>query len=468
MKKLSNDCLGACQSTRQRTEMEFPGRAKIISQIESRFEEQGSGILILYGERGMGKTTLLQAVAKKFPSVYYHAVPASGPQQARLFMGQLGEEKWRPAADCRDAFFCLTKRYRQQKVLLIIDEFDCILRADEYFSQELRILLNHGYSDTDFLVILSSSSLGFIANAMGKKLAGCAPLIRGTFKLRALSFSDACLLMKDLEPRDRFAAYALFGGNPLYLSAACGYRGYRQMICGMFFREPGLACECGLRSISGELREPNVYATILYAIASGKTKLNEIHLATGFGRAKISVYLKNLMELDLVEKVYSYGSAPRDDSKKGVYRIANPAVAFWYRFFYDRMGDAQRMQPEEFFDRWIADRLDAFWEHAYADVVAQALCEGKISGLPRIVRCGEWIGKSGEIPVVAVTDEERAIPVFVRPGGERMTAEDAEWYAFSCKKAGLDPEEMLLFSENEEDAAITKNGRVYSFFASVS
>ena len=49
-------------------------------------------------------------------------------------------------------------------------------------------------------------------------------------------------------------------------------------------------------------------------------KLNDIYRHTGFSRAKISVYLKNLMELDLAEKVYSYDTEGRSDTQKGIYR----------------------------------------------------------------------------------------------------------------------------------------------------
>ena len=58
--------------------------------------------------------------------------------------------------------------------------------------------------------------------------------------------------------------------------------------------------------ISIELRELSVYNTILAALASGNNKLNDLFLKTGFSRAKISVYMKNLMAFDVVEKVVSF------------------------------------------------------------------------------------------------------------------------------------------------------------------
>ena len=62
-----------------------------------------------------------------------------------------------------------------------------------------------------------------------------------------------------------------------------------------------------IKWLSEELRETAVYDTILATLADGRHgKLNDMYAHTGFSRAKISVYLKNLMELELVEKVLGY------------------------------------------------------------------------------------------------------------------------------------------------------------------
>ena len=65
--------------------------------------------------------------------------------------------------------------------------------------------------------------------------------------------------------------------------------------------------ELMIKWLSEESRETAVYDTILAMLADGRHgKLNDMYAHTGFSRAKISVYLKNLMELELVEKVLGY------------------------------------------------------------------------------------------------------------------------------------------------------------------
>ncbi|MCM1539002.1 MAG: AAA family ATPase [bacterium] len=447
--------------------MDFSERTDIIEQIERCFEERGSSVLVLYGERGMGKTTLLLQLAKAYNSVYYHAVPASEYQQASLMLHRLHKEHVQPDESdvYHTVFTALTERCKQSKVLFLIDEAEHILKAGEQFSSALRILLNHGYSDTDFLVLLSCSSLSFVANSLGKRLGGCASLIRGIHKLGALSFSDTCAYRNGGTVQECFWAYALLGGNPAYLEAAKAYSSAERMICGLFLDRTGLMHDYGFDCLFGELREFGVYATILYTIARGKNKLNDIHLATGFSRAKISVYLKNLMELDLIEKVYSYGAGPRDDSKKGMYRILNPALEFWYRFLYADRSALSLETPEAFYEERIKPQLLSFMERAYVRVAAQALTEGRVWEKGHIVRCEEWIGKSGEIPVIAITRQGEAIPVFIHYGARPLQVEDTEWYAFCCKKARLTSKNMIIFSEDGQDEEVNARAHVLSLFS---
>ncbi|MDE7238342.1 MAG: AAA family ATPase [Lachnospiraceae bacterium] len=447
--------------------MNFSERANITEQIEQCFEERGGRILVLYGEKGLGKTTLLLQLAETYESVYYHAVPASELQQAHFMLRQFQEERVQPdAKNVYDAVFtALAEHHKQPRVLLMIDESEHILKAGEQFTSALRLLLNHGYSDTDFLVLLSCSSLSFIANSLGKRLGGCAAFIRGIHKLSALSFSDTCTYLEGRPAQECFPLYALLGGNPSFLDAARDCFTTKQLVCSLFLEKKGTMREYGLTCLSGELREFGVYSTILYTVARGKQKLNDIHLATGFSRAKISVYLKNLMELDLIEKVYSYGAGPRDDSKKGLYRILNPALEFWYRFLFAEQSALISEDAEAFYEKRIQPQLQPFWERAYARAVAQALLEGRVWERGHIVRCEEWIGKSGEIPIVAITRQEEAIPVFVHYGTQPLNVADTEWYAFCCKKARLTSKNMIIFSEDEQDEAVHERAHVMSLFS---
>jgi len=51
-----------------------------------------------------------------------------------------------------------------------------------------------------------------------------------------------------------------------------------------------------------ELRETAVYNTIIEAVALGNTKLNDIFQTTQIAKNKLTVYLKNLIDLGIVRR----------------------------------------------------------------------------------------------------------------------------------------------------------------------
>ena len=192
-----------------------------------------------------------------------------------------------------------------------------------------------------------------------------------------------------------------------------------------------------------ELREPGVYNTILTAMARDCNKLNDIFRHTGFSRAKISVYLKNLMELDLVEKVYSYDTEGRANAQKGIYRIANAYVRFYFRYLFPNQSMLQQLEPETFYDKKIAPSFDLYVEETY-----RKICREQLNREYRVV--GEWLGKTGNIDVVA-SDGQGHVGTAACVYSKAMKYEDYEWLLFSMKKAKLHCEDIRLFCDKGFD-----------------
>ena len=437
--------------------------SRIYRTIEAAQDKPGSGILVFYGEAGLGKTSLLLSVKEKYPfSKYYQAIPASSVQQA-VFMQEalfatsnltVDAANAALGANVYDRIFdhIAKERTLGKRQILIFDEFDYLLKADDLFMTSLQKLLSGAFGRNEFLVILCTSSLGFVAGTMSKKMGRSALLIQGLLKVKEFSFSQMSQMAGDLSYTEQFYRYALMGGRPFPYQVSMRYSTMRDMIIGMFLQNDGLFYDYGIRYISEHLREPGVYATILYLIANGHTKLNDLYLLSGFSRAKISVYLKNLIELDLVEKVYSYDASPRDDSLKGVYRICNPMVNFWYRFIYARKNQLQVMQLDAFFDEYIMNELSEYLEFYYAQIASQMILEGRIAAASSVKKCDEWVGKSGDIPIIASPEQ----------GGGRFGADTIcaftsrtamidEAFLTECsqrlKKASLKPKTVILFTE---------------------
>lgn len=437
--------------------MEFPGMLRILKTIETAKEKSGSGILVFYGEQGLGKTSLLLSLLNKYPyAKYYQAVPASSVQQA-LFMREalIGSKGLkRSEYTTYDAIFeKLSKDHHMDgRQVLIFDEFDYLLKADDTFMNSLIGLLSGAYGQREYLVILCTSSLGFVAGTMSKKMGRAALMIQGLLKMKEFGFEDMVNMSDKLSKTEVFYRYALMGGRPFPFQVSMKYESMRDIIIGMFLRRDGLFYDYGIKYISEQLREPGVYATILYLIANGNTKLNDLYALSGFSRAKISVYLKNLIELDLVEKVYSFGASPRDDSLKGVYRISNPMVNFWFRFLYENRSRLDVMDEETFFDKYIMNDLSEYLEFYYGLVASQLMTAGKVAAAADIRKCSEWVGKTGDIPVIGIPADgggrkgSETVCAFMSRA-KKIDADYIENCALILKKASLKPRTVIIFSE---------------------
>ena len=200
--------------------------------------------------------------------------------------------------------------------------------------------------------------------------------------------------------------------------------------------------------IAAELRELSVYETILYYIASGYDKLNELHLKTGYSRAKISVYMKNLGTFHIVEKETSFETGGWENTKKGVYRIKDNYVNFWFRFVYPHLSELYMMSPEQFYDAYITSGIDEYLERYFKEVCMEYVGLLNLIGkLPmKISKMGTWIGKEGNIDIIAQNSVRENIVGYCNWNQPEFTMEMKEELLKSMKQAKIDAKYFFLFS----------------------
>ena len=83
--------------------------------------------------------------------------------------------------------------------------------------------------------------------------------------------------------------------------------------------------------------------------------------------------MKNLAAFDIIQKVVSFETGGWENTKKGVYRIRDNYVNFWFHFIYPHLSDLYMTRPEEFYDRYIAPGLDAYLSRYFVEVCMEYL-----------------------------------------------------------------------------------------------
>lgn len=419
----------------------FTGRNAELKYLNQYYEKDGSQLLIVYGSKGVGKTRLLQEFCKDKKWCYYLARACADREQRWQWAGELreGNQEIVKYPEYEELFETAILSDETDKQILVIDEFHHMVKADDSFFEKLVSFLKNRESDQPVMIVLCTSASGWVENSLIGKIGALAASIDGFLKIKELSFEEISLLFGEYSFQDRICIYAVLGGIPGYwLNFSPSLSVRENVIQNVLGKESRLYEEMSL-FMDQELREPGVYNTILTTLARDCNKLNDIYRHTGFSRAKISVYLKNLMELDLVEKVYSFETAGWENAQKGIYRIKNPYVKFYYKYLFANQSMLQVISPEEFYDKKIADSFERFTEETY-----RRICREMLGKEYRTV--GEWLGKTGSIDVVA-TDNTGTLCIAMCSYASQMKTEDLEWLLFSMKKAKLSATDIRLYCE---------------------
>ena len=418
----------------------FLGRKKDLKFLEDNISAQDNKLLVIYGHKGVGKSSLMLRFAKDRSYYYYSSRTCSETEQIML---------WSREMNCRaenfDDVFSAMKAPEDGKLLVVIDEFQNILKYSENFMNSVVSLVK---SELPVMVVLLSSSISFVETDFVPRIGSMAMSINSFYKLAELNFMDCVNYFKDYTTRQCMEVYSLLGGIPAYWNAFDPALDVKENVIRNVLSPRGfLYCE-GERIVSAELRELNVYSTLLNSLAEGRIKLNELHVHSGFSRAKISVYLKNLMERELVEKVFSYDNASGINAKKGIYRIALRFLEFYYRFMFAKKSALESMDAVQFYDNCIEPEIKSFHQGNFCRVCSEYLdILNQNNMLPiKASSFGEWVGKKGTIDIVMQDEEGENLLAFCDWEKEIIDMDMLNSCMETAKEARLSADHLYLFA----------------------
>lgn len=430
------------------------GRSREIQYLQKLYEKSGSHLVVLYGQRGVGKTRLVREFTEDIPCFYHACRDASEREQQFQWGKELGEKgvvmgefpAWQE-------LFAGSLQGLSGKQILILDEFQYLIKGSTAFMDELVSFVEDRAGKQDLLVVMVSSAAAWVENSMIRKMGKGALRLSGLLKIRPLGFFELREAFPGYSADQAFGLYAVLGGSPGLWQCMSPAKNLKENICETILSPTGaLSGECR-RILSEELRELSVYQTILSAIAGGRHKLNDIYEYTGFSRAKISVYLKNLMELELIEKVFSYDTEGREHVQKGLYRICNHFIHFTFTYLYPNASRLEEVSPQNFYDRDIVPGFRKYMSRTFREVCREYVVREAARGqFPFVISSmGEWAGKAGDIDFIAQSSEGETLLAVCQCEREKFPYEDYEWLLFLAKQAKLRADHIWLFTDRGFD-----------------
>lgn len=442
-------------------------KAAYIKELESYYQQSGNQFVVVYGRKDCRKEELMKAFAADKKCFYYRCRQASAQDQLRM----MGEEITRQfdvrlQTNTYDEYFNRIKSGDASKLVVIIDEAQYAVKKDESFLKSILKLKAKRLYPGPVLIILASSSIVWVEQELRDTLGGEAKRINGMLKVEEMNFLEVVRAFPALPVSECIRIYGAIGGVPGYMEVWNPRTSFKDNICRLVLTEGGYLFDGAQQLISSELRELSVYNTILSAIAQGKNKLNDLFLETGYSRAKISVYMKNLSHFDIVEKVVSFETGGWENAKKGVYQIKDTFINFWFKFIFPHLSDLYLLTPSAFYDRYIANELDAYLDRYFRNVCMEYLqLLNQLGRVPfSIHKMGTWVGKAGNIDIIAQSSDRQNIVGLCNWGKPQLTMKMCEDMYESMQKARISSEHFYLFSAKAFEPGLVEYVRKDSRF----
>lgn len=395
----------------------FVGRSEELALLNDCFTSDRAELAIVYGRRRVGKTELLVEACRGRAHVFSASREAPMSEQLRAFSREMFAAG-APAGRYLDSYQSWEDAFRdipnlpvEGKKIVVIDEFPYLVKADPSLPSVLQNIWDAVLCRADVALILCGSAMSFIEKEL---LAEKNPLYgRATVLLKVLPlpYTDAGAFFPAYSAAERIGAYAIVGGVPHYLlqfdpSLPLGENVKRSILR----RGAALYSETEFL-MRQEFRETAVYNALIQAIALGATQLNEIAQKTMVPAQKASVYLKNLIEVGLVEREYPVGAGLQERAKgqRGLYRISDPFFRFWYAFVFGNLTALEAGDAEGVWRYEVEPELNAFIAMPFEQICRDwMIAQNRAGELPfRCREVGRWWNDCDEIDVLALSSRGR-------------------------------------------------------------
>ena len=392
--------------------MNFLGREKEILDLEKEYARDG-GLVVIYGRRRIGKTTLIKQFIKSKTAFYFLATKEVESQSMKRFAGVIarttGNSVMQKAAfsDWLDLFQAVADYKPNEKKVLVIDEFPYLVKVNDSFPSILQNAWDEILKDSNVMLILCGSlismmkkhALSYESPLYGRRTAQMriAPLPFTTvYENQKLSFEEAA------------EQYSITGGVPKYMEFFSDGQPLYEQIKENVLSKNGFLYEEPNFLLTDEVQVPTNYFSIIKVIADGNHKLGTIAGILGLETSALTPYLKTLSELGFIEKQVPVTEKNAEKTRKGLYFISDNFLRFWFRYVYPYKGELELDNTQISLDELDKDFKEKFVAFAYEDICKEIfarLCSDKAIDFTPSKIGSYWLNdKSGntQIDVMAV------------------------------------------------------------------
>ncbi len=394
---------------------QFIDRISEIETLESEYNRKGSSLVIMYGRRRVGKTTLISEFIKDKPALFFLASEESEAQNRNAFKDKAAdflESELLKNADIKNwevIFKTIADTSFDSKPVIVIDEFQYIGKSNPAFPSIFQRIWEETLKNKPVMVILCGSLISMMES---QTLSYNSPLYgrrTAQIRLKQIPFRYYQEFFPGKNRRELIEMYSVTGGVPKYIELFSEtddiYKSIQRCVLnrsGYLYDEPHFL-------LQQEVTEIGSYFSIIKAIAAGNSKLSAISTVLEIKSTGLTKYLKTLIDLDILEREVPVTEENPEKSKKGLYRIKDNYIRFWFAFVYPNMSFIESGNSSIVMNKIRKGLISGHTAFVYEDVCRERMWDLNAEDCwPfHFSKIGRWWDGKNEIDIAAIDPEEK-------------------------------------------------------------
>ena len=387
----------------------FIGRKQELRTLEKLQKKDEFQMLVVYGRRRVGKSTLLRKFTSDKRAVFYTAVRCGAQRNLELLSRRVLEvlAPGMPAATfpSYEALFAFIDRAaHSERLVFVIDELPCLVEQEPSLLSILQKAMDTAWLSGRLFLILCGSSVSMKNDVLSEK----SPLFgRRTAQLEIQPFPywDAAGFVPAFSAEEKAICYGVTGGVAGYLALFDDRRSLDENLIELFFDGNGRLLEEPENLLAREFTNVAAYSAIIGAVAAGCTRLKQIAGMTRFEPSRAAHAVQKLCAAGILRRELAI--MEELNRKKARCRLADSMFRFWHRFIPDGMDAIGMGHGDVYFRHVVKPQMSDYMGDVFEEMCrAWTLRAGLAGRFPCcITKVGRWWGTNPQ------THEETDIDV---------------------------------------------------------
>lgn len=392
---------------------QFVDRELEMETLQNEYERDGSALVVLYGRRRVGKTTLISEFIKDKKALFFLASEEAEAQNRNAFKEKVAEfidSDLLRSADIKNwdvLFKSIMDTPFESKPVIVLDEFQYLGKANPAFPSIFQRIWEEILKDKSVMVILCGSLISMMES---QTLAYGSPLYgrrTAQIRLKQIPFGYYHEFFPSKSRKELIEMYSVTGGVPKYIELFSESKDIYSAIQKCVLNRSGYLYDEPHFLLQQEVSEVGSYFSIIKAIAAGNSKLSAISSILEIKSTSLTTYLKTLIDLDILEREVPITEENPEKSKKGLYKIKDNYLRFWFAFVYPNMSFIESGHSRIVMNKIKNSLVKNHIAFVYEDVCKERMWDLNAEGAwPfNFTKIGRYWDSKDEIDIVALDPE---------------------------------------------------------------